>query len=162
MTRHARSLIGLMALFGLILTAVPIYAGPPEGGFGPKDPEAFRQRMEARKKAIHTQLNLTEDQEARLEANRSEHRQEVRKLREKMRAAREAFKGELEKEALDMEKITQLHNEQKTVQGQIADHRLEKILQVREILTPEQFKTFIELTGKHRRDKHRAHRWGKD
>ncbi len=162
MTRHARSLIGLIALLGVIVSAVPLHAGPPEGGFGAKDPEAFRQRMEARREAIHRQLNLTDDQAARLEANRSEHRQEARKLREKMRAAREAFKSELEKEELDMEKITQLHNEQKTVQGQIADHRLEGILQVREILTPEQFKMFIELTGKHRRDKHGRHRWPKD
>jgi Spy/CpxP family protein refolding chaperone len=56
-----------------------------------------------------------------------------------------------------MNRINRLHSETKKLHAEMADHRLEGILEVREILTPEQFSEFMELTGKHRRGKGMRH-----
>jgi Spy/CpxP family protein refolding chaperone len=58
---------------------------------------------------------------------------------------------------LDMAQINQFHTTLKDLHGRRADHRLEGILEVRKILTPEQFSEFMELMERHRPWKGKGH-----
>ncbi|MBI4396110.1 MAG: Spy/CpxP family protein refolding chaperone [Elusimicrobia bacterium] len=114
---------------GIWLLASPAFAFPPE--------------------EVHQQLNLTPEQEKKLEEHRRTHREQAKALHEEQKQKREALRQELEKPELDMAKVKALHDEMKGVHDKLADHRLDGILEVRQVLTPEQFKKFQELTRDH-------------
>jgi len=99
---------------------------------------------------IFSQLNLTESQKKQLEANKIQHRAKMKSAREQMKSYREAFQQELMKPQLDMNKIHKLHNSLKALESQMADDRLNSILEVRTILTPQQFSEFAALLHKHK------------
>ena len=56
------------------------------------------------------------------------------------------IRQELQKDQLNMDSINQINSELKNLQAQILDRRLEGILEVRKVLTPEQFKKFTDRT----------------
>ena len=103
--------ICLIGIAGLLLSVSTVFAQPP--GPALKDPESMKTRMEARMKAMEQKLNLTEEQQKLLEANRIKHREQAEKFHESLKATREAMRAELEKPELNMDKINQLHSEEK-------------------------------------------------
>jgi Spy/CpxP family protein refolding chaperone len=149
MKRNYHRIIGLLAVLALFGLASAAYAEPPRG--------SFDSRKEARIKALHERLHLSAEQEALLEDHRARHRHEARELREKTREIKEALRDELQRPVLDMAQINQFHTTLKDLHGRRADHRLEGILEVRKILTPEQFSEFMELMERHRPWKGKGH-----
>ena len=144
MNRRKPNRTGLWVLCGLLLAASAAYAAPPAGaalGAGDKD-----GKMEARMKRVEEQLGVTRKQEKRLKKHRKAHREEAGKLFEEMRQKKEALRNEMEKPDFNMDQVKALHEDLKRIQNKLADHRLQGILEVRQILTPEQFKKFHELT----------------
>lgn len=141
-------LLGGMFLAGVRAEARPGREGKEEGrgrmgdrGPGSKDwAKKRKERFEKMKK----DLGLSQKQEQELEAHKEKHRKEAQALREELRAKREAMKAELDKPSLDEARVTALNEELKVLQGKLADQRLRGILEVRKILTPEQFKKFHE------------------
>ncbi|MDR4504503.1 MAG: periplasmic heavy metal sensor [Candidatus Scalindua sp.] len=107
--------------------------------------EAVREKMKARMLEIFKQLNLSPEQEKQLKAHRNKHRESAGVFRQSIRAKKEEIRIELQEEVLNMEKINKLHSELKNLYSTKADHRLEGILEVRKILTPQQFRKFSEL-----------------
>ena len=101
--------------------------------------------MKARMLEVFKQLDLSPEQEEQLQAHRNNHRGQGREFRESLRAKKEAIRNELQNEELNMEEIYKIHNELKGLLSNKADHRLEGILEVRKILTAEQFRKFCEL-----------------
>ncbi|MBI3602396.1 MAG: Spy/CpxP family protein refolding chaperone [Candidatus Omnitrophica bacterium] len=99
---------------------------------------------------IYNQLNLTDDQKKQLESNKQKQRQQMKAVFEQMKTQREAFRQELMKPNLDMAKINSIHAQMKTLQEQMADNRLNSILEVRKILTVDQFSKFTSLMEQHR------------
>ncbi len=97
---------------------------------------------------MYKDLNLAEEQKKLLEENRKSHKEEARALFKDMRQKRDALRQELEKGALNMDNINQINNELKKLQAEMLDHRLAGVLEVRKILTPEQFKKFMARTEK--------------
>ncbi len=97
---------------------------------------------------IYNQLNLTEMQKKQLEDNKIQHRDKMKSDREQMKSYREAFQQELMKPQLDMDKINELHSRMKALESQMADDRLNSILAVRSILTPQQFSQLVTLIHK--------------
>ena len=73
---------------------------------------------------------------------------------------REQIKEELQRADFDSNKVKQIHNELKSLKFQAEDHRLDGILEVRTILTPEQFNKFMELK-KNRKDHKKEGNWKK-
>ena len=71
-------------------------------------------------------------------------------LFKEIKEKRAAISQELQKDELNMGKITQLNNEIKISEAQALDHKLEGMLEVRKILTPEQFKKFMAKMGEWR------------
>ena len=116
--------------------------------------EKWKAKKEAMIKEMYTQLNLAPDHKSKLEANRKKLKQQKKKLFEEYHAKRKEIGEELQKPELNMKKIKQINSEFKDLMAKKADHRLERILNVRKILTPEQFSKFMEIRGKHRWRKH--------
>ncbi len=149
MKNNYQRIIGFLAILALLGLASAAGAESRRG--------SFENRKEARIKAIHERLNLSTEQGVLLEEHRAKHRQEALELRKKARTAKEALRDELQRPELDMKRINEFHARLKDVYGRRADHRLEGVLEVRKILTPEQFSLFMELMEKHRPWKGKRH-----
>jgi len=84
-------------------------------------------------------LNLTDDQVKQLKDAKQKQKEAMKAVFEQMKANRQAFDAEIVKAATDMPKITDLQAQLKTIQSQMVDNHLNAILEIKKILTPEQF-----------------------
>ncbi len=138
-----KQLVYSLGIVGVILLSSNVYSQPARD-FSPGR-EAMREKMRTQMLEIFKQLDLSPEQEKQLNIHRKRHREQGKEIHTSIRAKREAMKEELQKQALDMEKINKIHSEMKSMHSKKADHRLEGILEVRKILTTEQFVKFMEL-----------------
>lgn len=108
------------------------------------DEKPGRQHAEWEKKmdGVLNTLNLTEEQHAQLKTVHEKYRGEGKELMEAMFSKREELETAIESDTLDEAKVKQLHAELKELKTKMEDKRLEGIIAVRHILTPEQFKKF--------------------
>ena len=144
MTKFKSALIGLFGFF--VLAALPLaQADNSEAGR-----VSTKWHSGQRFQEIYSQLNLTDDQKKQLEANKQQHRAKMENVRREIKADKETLKEELMKPQLDMPKINAIHDQIKSLQNQMEDVKLNSILGVRTILTPEQFLKFINLMHKHK------------
>lgn len=123
----------------------------PEGRhcFRGEAKEGMKENMEGHFKEISKELNLTPEQEEELKNHKALRREEMKELRKRIDEAKEELGKELEKQEFDMDRINQLNSELKAAQSEKQDYSLNSILDVRKILTPEQYKRFREFTKKH-------------
>lgn len=141
-----------MTIFSLAITALPAMARPGGPGGGPMGggpgmtEEARQERMEARQERMRILLDLSEVQQELLQQHRTTHREKMQTLKESMHTLREQIRTVLADQDLDMPKLDELRAELRELSGQMADHRIEGILEVREILTAEQFTKFQALS----------------
>ncbi len=109
--------------------------GPPPGraeerkGGGP-----FREMTK--------ELNLSAEQIHRIEENRRQHMEEGRRLMDEMMRNRDELRRELARVEPDMEKISLAQQRIKLLLAVEEDSRLQGILDLKKILTPEQFAAF--------------------
>ncbi len=130
-------IIGLVVVF---LASGPSFGQPQQdqgqpGKYGPKG-------------GIFKELNLTAEQSAKLAQNRQAQRQEMLALRSAMKEKQEKLQQELKNPAATKATVEPLVTEIKSLQAQLIDHRVNGIFAVKEILTPEQFAKFQQLTEK--------------
>ncbi len=150
-------LMGLVA--GMLLLASgsgfcaePEQMGPPPGMHeGKGDGRHFEK--------IFDELGLSAEQRDKLKAGREKGRAEEQKIREEMRSAREALGQELDKPTLDVAKVKALHETLKTLIIKGEDRRLDMILEVRTIMTPEQFAAFQKTMKESRSKMHKEGKW---
>ncbi len=143
----------LLAIGALCLSAPALYAATNDTA--PAQEKGFTKKMEAKRQQLYKELNLSDEQKKLLEENRNKHKEQMKALFSQMKEERLLIRDELKKDTLDTGKIYQINNELKKMQGQLLDYRLESILEVRKILTPEQFKKFaakIEERAEHFKD----------
>jgi Spy/CpxP family protein refolding chaperone len=105
-------------------------------------------------------LGLTAEQKAKLDAGRAKHRDERKAVGDEKRSIKEALAAELDKPAIDMVKVKQLHEKLKALIASGEDRRLEMILEMRTILTPEQFAAFQKQMKEMRSKRHEKRREG--
>jgi Spy/CpxP family protein refolding chaperone len=129
-------IIGLAVVF---LTTSTVYA--QMSGQKQKPPDEYRGR-------IAKELNLTQEQQVKLEANRKAQRQEVTKLLTAIKEKQAKLGEELKKPGVTRASIQALVNEIKSLQAQLIDSRINGILAVKQILSPEQFDKFGQMTEK--------------
>lgn len=126
-----------------ILAGLPasiVYAASPVQAAQQK--EEFTKKTDARRQEIYNDLGLTGEQRKLLEENKNKHREQTKALFTQMREKTAFLRQELEKKELNMQTVYQTNNELKRLQAQMLDNRLERILEVRKILSPAQFKKF--------------------
>ncbi len=114
--------------------------GPGHGGSGHK--KDFEKRMEAKKEEVLKDLNVSAEQRKRLDENKAANMQKMKAAFESMHQSEASLRDELQKEKIDLNKIYKIHDEIKKRSAEIRDMRLAGILEVRQILTTEQFRKF--------------------
>lgn len=107
---------------------------PPPPGFegGKRHGKGFKRMAE--------ELNLTPEQREKFKALRKDQGAAMKKLRESIRAKREELRVEMDNEKTDKAKIDGITADLKKLEGERVDQEVKGILQMKETLTPEQFK----------------------
>ena len=107
-------------------------------------------QMDKHIQEIYNQLDLTDAQKAQLDANKAQHRAKMDNIRKSMKINKEELRAELMKSQLNMLKISAIHEKTKAILSQMEDEKLDSILAVRNLLTPEQFSKFASMMHQHR------------
>lgn len=147
-------IVASAVIAAVLLASSAVYAYDPAAECTQK--KAFAEKKEAKKEALYKNLNLTEEQKKALEANKTQTREQVKVLYQQVKDKTAMLRQELQGDTLNMDKINQINGELKNLQAQILDQKLQGILGVRKILTPEQFKKFmaeIQLRAKNGKNK---------
>ena len=143
-------------ILALSFSAAPAAQANDKSNVASDHSHFFRKRGEDMWKKIqeiYNQLDLTEDQRKLLEDNKSQSREQMKTSFGKKRSLRESLRQELMKPNLDMNKINDLQSQLKTNHSEMTDHRLNSILEVRKILSPEQFAKFLSLLEDYKRER---------
>ena len=132
-----------MAIIGaLVLSSGALYASSSNDKCS--TPEKTSKGHEwTGKKDIFKDLNLTDQQKKMLEENKAKHKEDMKAALDAIKQTRAAMRQELQKEKLDMAKVGQINDELKKLEAQMIDRRLESVLEVRKILSPQQFQKFM-------------------
>jgi Spy/CpxP family protein refolding chaperone len=143
MKSKSKNLVWLFIVMMFYLSPSHVYAQHQGNNSGRN--EADPKSREELLLKINQQLNLSPEQAEQLQILQSKHREKAKQYYGIIKAKKEELKRELQKQELNMEKVNQLHSELKGMIGEREDDRLNEILRVREILTPEQLVRFLEL-----------------
>jgi Spy/CpxP family protein refolding chaperone len=141
-----KSVKTLLALTMLSLIVIS-YQAKAQGPQNDQKGQGKEVRHRAMKKVVED-LGLTEEQQEQMKEHRDQNHQKMRETHEKMRQARQALKTELEKEKSNNKAINEISTSLKTMQADMVDNRIKSILELKEVLTYEQFKQFGEKTRK--------------
>ncbi len=136
--RMKNFMVLITILLGLSVISQPLMAKPGKGHF----------------KKMMKKLELTAEQKEKMKDLRKNN-PDMKAKRAEMREVRKKFKEALGSDASKGE-LTKLHNELQSKKTEIAKIRFEKMLSIREILTPEQRKIFQEMRQKRGKKKHRG------
>ncbi len=132
-----------LGIIGVMLLASNVYSHPKDRDFSGHG--AKRDKREDRMLEVCKQLDLSPEQETQLKAHRDKHREQKQDIHESIRTKREEMKIELQMQELNMDNINKINSELKGIASKKIDLRLEGILEVKKILTAEQFAKFMEL-----------------
>ncbi|HTY45941.1 MAG TPA: periplasmic heavy metal sensor [Patescibacteria group bacterium] len=94
-------------------------------------------------------LNLTPQQQEQIKKQRNEHFEKNRGAGDELRQKRLKLKQELEKEVPDRKLINALVADINTLTARKLQDRVDSILAIKEILTPQQYKAFQEKIRSH-------------
>ena len=92
-------------------------------------------------------LNLTPEQQQKLQDNRKAQRERMSQLLNQLKEKQQILRQELKKPSVTKASIAPIMSELNTLQSQLMNLRIDGILAVKEILTPEQFAKFQQMTG---------------
>lgn len=164
-TKIAGLAVALMALSAPMVYADNGPATPTTGGGGDKDSWHQDGDWHHGQKGNMTAeiLNLSEDQEKQLKDSRQKHKDAMKSMFGQMKADRESFDAEIVKAAPDMNKINDIQTQIKNLQSQMADNHLSSLLEIKKIMTPEQFAGWMALEKEEDMMKHEGHghkHWG--
>jgi len=132
-----KKMVAAAAVIGLILSAVPAYAYE---GHGPEGTGEERYEKGGKFDKISEELGLSDEQKAALKKDREATFAKMKELRDKVQSARKELKAELDKETLDTARVNALVAQLKDLMGQQIQSRVDKVMSLRKILTPEQYK----------------------
>ena len=100
------------------------------------------------KENIYKELNLTPEQQKKLEENRQAQREKTSQLRTAMKEKERQLQQTLKDPAVTRANVEPLVNKIKSLQAQLIDQRVSGIFAVKEILTPEQITKLNRLMEK--------------
>jgi Spy/CpxP family protein refolding chaperone len=143
--------IKMTGLAAALLVAAALLAAPRASVFaeeGPGGKSRWGWAMKHAHEDMLKDLNLTGEQKKMLDENKVKHSAEMEALRTAMRETMAAMRVELQKRALDMGKVNKINDDLKRLHIQMDDRRLQDILAVRHILSPDQFRKFMDKMEK--------------
>ena len=110
--------------------------------------------MEEKVGKMYDHLGLTPQQKEQLKSYRQAHKSEQEQLRQALKEKHEQLRAELSNPSFDENKVRQIHNEIKDLRSKMEDHHLNGILEVRKVLTPEQFTKLQQLKEERKKKSH--------
>lgn len=122
----------LMAVLAVALVAGPVFA------WGPDKSECGKGSGE-RREQIRRELNLTPEQDSLLTDARKAHRARMGDIFKALKEKKTALKAELDKPGVTASRVAPIVADIKKLQSELVDSRVDGILQVKSILTPEQY-----------------------
>ncbi|MBN1526583.1 MAG: periplasmic heavy metal sensor [Candidatus Omnitrophica bacterium] len=134
--------VAIAVVMALILSAGPVCAYE---GRGPEGMGKERYDRGGKFEKISENLGLSAEQKEQLKKDREATLAKTKELKEKIQAARKDLKAELEKPAPDMARVNGTVTQLKDLMGQQIQARVDKVISLRKILTPEQFKKMQDL-----------------
>lgn len=119
--------------------------------------------MEQRRQQFTKELGLTDKQQQQMQALREETRGKMKELQEAVRENRNALHEELQKTDLDTGEINKITSNLKGLQGEKIDYMVDNVIQMKKILTPEQYEKLSQLKDarKERRQQKKQGDYGK-
>jgi Spy/CpxP family protein refolding chaperone len=105
-------------------------------------------------------LNLSEDQEKQLKDIKQKQKDAKKSIFEQVKSNREAFEAEIVKATPDTAKINDIQTQLKSIQSQMVDNHLNSLLEIKKIMTPEQFAGYMALEKAEDLMKHEGHKGG--
>ncbi|MFH1655666.1 MAG: periplasmic heavy metal sensor [Candidatus Omnitrophota bacterium] len=133
MNARTKKILILAGVISLVCFVTSVFAQPFED-----TPKEFG---EERKQAIENfteELELTQEQQEQIKEQRAEKRKQAERIREQLKAKNQELRQELEKEEVDEVKVQVLIAEINDLQAKQLQQRVEGVLKMKEILTPEQ------------------------
>ena len=121
--------------------------------------------MQERHEAMVKELGLSDEQQQKIQQHRTDMKADRQAVRQALRDKRDKMRQALEQPELDMVLIQQIQGEIKALIIQREDDRLAGVLQMRQILTPEQFAQFhvkMKEQGRHHGEPAGGPRWRED
>jgi len=106
--------------------------------------EETGQPNKDKRSQVIKQLNLTPQQEAQIKQLQMLNRQKAKELFLRLKEKRKELANELDKEHSNPIKIRALIAELKDIQGSLIEQRVDGVLKMKELLTPEQYQKFSE------------------
>ena len=129
----------IIGLVVFLLTVSSVYAQTQSPG----KPDSGRL-----KESIYKELNLTPEQQKKLEENRKAQHEKNSQLRTTMMEKEKQMQQALKDPGVTRAKVEPLVNEIKSLQAQLIEQRVNGIFAVKEILTPEQISQLNQLMEK--------------
>jgi len=123
----------------VLITAVPGLYAMPFGEEGHERHEEFEAKHQKMMKQVLSEIGISDEQLAQIEAQRESQKENQKALRAKMKEIREALREELDKPETDRAHVDALIDEMNGIITQKIKARVESVLSLKEILTPEQF-----------------------
>ena len=99
-------------------------------------------------------LNLTEDQEKQFKDLKQKQKEAMKTVFEQMKSNKEALEAEIAKATPDMTKINSIQAQIKAIQAQMVDAHLNSLLDIKKLMTPEQFAGYMALEKEEHMKKH--------
>lgn len=118
--------------------------------WGKRDFGKWQEEMDKKINEIYRKLNLSDEQKKLLDANKDKHRAQKKASKEETMSYRKLLREEIMKPDMDTNKVNELHAKIKELDAKETDERLQAMLEVRKILTHEQFVQFFQLMKEER------------
>ncbi len=118
---------------------------------GSEKREQMVKNWEARVEQIYDQLNLSQEQRKLIRENRARHKDAMEALGQKRKDSMKMIGEELKQKDPDLDKLSDLYAGVKNLGEEATNERFRSILEVRKILTQEQFIKFNDLIEEQKR-----------
>jgi len=154
MKKNTQFVIGMLICSALIAGSVFCETGACSSG-------ERGGRYKEKRGAITRELGLTAEQDKLLKDAKEAHRAEMAELFQALKAKRQELKSALVKPGVTRQQVEPIAAEIKTLQSQMVDRRIDGILKVKGILSPEQFQKLQGMKEGWQKNGHMKH-FGKE
>lgn len=144
MTRSSRVMIAAIMIAAATLFAGHSWADEAKGESNGKHGNGEM------KEEFYKDLNATPEQRDQLKAHRQENTDKMKAVREQMKAKHAELRAEIGKPTVDMTKVESIKSALKDLNARMIDRKVESILSLKKILTPEQFQKMSDKMEQHK------------
>jgi Spy/CpxP family protein refolding chaperone len=162
-TTLKKTMLTLLCTGALVFTSTAALAQPTEVGGGEAPWRMKRaKRFERRMELFKAKLGLSEAQLAQLKTIRSDARARTKTYRQQLRPLRQKMRALLQAEVINEAQVVALHQKVRSLRQILAQERLNSRLAVMRVLNKDQRAKLFELRSKRKgRGMHKRHRRGR-